>query len=141
MAIKKGIKVRIREYDALRFKQRGLSGPQFVMFVAPVKAILEFAEVDQLTPTNRGPQREQKEARVQAIRKFIGADKSNAIPTAVILAFHLGAASFKRGLGSHIGTLTIKLNASKKVAAIVDGQHRLFGILAADPNMEVAVVA
>jgi DGQHR domain-containing protein len=140
MAVKKSTTPRIKEYDALRFKQRGSSGPQLVMFVAPVKAILGFAEVDQLTPTNRGPQREQKEARVQAIRKFIGADKANTIPTAVILAFHIGKASFKSAKGSHVGTLTIKPDAAKKIATIVDGQHRLFGIEAADPAMEVAVV-
>lgn len=110
-----------------------------MMFVAPVKEILEFSDVDQLSPTTLGPQREQKEARVQAIAKFIAVDNQNTIPTAVILAFRQGAASFKASNATKVGFLAVKAG-TKKIATIVDGQHRLFGINAVDPSMEVAVV-
>ena len=129
-----------REYDALSFKQRGAGGPELVMFAAPVKEILEFAVVEALTPSTRGPQREQKEARVQAIARFLTANKANTIPTAVILAFGAGNASFKAKASKRVGILSIK-SGSTTAATVVDGQHRLFGVNAADPKMEVAVVA
>ena len=126
-------------FDALSLKQRGNSGPQLVLFFAPVGKILSFSSVAELTPTTRGPQREQNEARVQAIAKFLK-NKNNIIPTAVILAFGKGSASFKAAPSKTIGTLTI-VPGNHPAATIVDGQHRLFGIYEADPDMEVAVVA
>ncbi|HEY4211613.1 MAG TPA: DGQHR domain-containing protein [Steroidobacteraceae bacterium] len=141
MATKKKSKSGISQrYDALSFRQRGAAGHVLVMFVAPVKEILGFAEVGALSPSTRGPQREQKEARVQAIAKFLAANKSNTIPTAVILAFEKGRASFRNTGSQEVGVLSITAG-STAAATIVDGQHRLFGINEADPSMEVAVVA
>ena len=128
-----------KEYQALRLRQRGKSAPELVLFVAPVKDILSFAKVDELSPSTRGPQREQKEARVQAIARFLAADKANTIPTAVILAFGDGSASFKSGSSKNVGVLRIKAG-NDKAATIVDGQHRLTGINESDPRMEVAIV-
>jgi DGQHR domain-containing protein len=125
------------EFDALSFDQRGDAGPTLVMFVASVKKILSFSEVGALSPSTQGPQREQKEARVEAIAKFIKVDKGNTIPTAIILAFEKGKASFSGA--STVGTLRVKVGKTA-AATIVDGQHRLFGIQKADPNIEVPVV-
>jgi DGQHR domain-containing protein len=127
-------------YDALSFMQRGKGGARVVMFVAPVGEILSFAAVAQLSPNKPGPQRERKEARVLAIAKFLAANKANIIPTAVILAFDEGTAVFDGSASKRVGSLEIRLGKSH-VATIVDGQHRLIGIDAADPKMEVAVVA
>lgn len=126
-----------RRYEALFFKQRGQGGA-LVLFVAPVRDVLEFATVSELTPTSWGPQREQKEARVQAISKFLLADTVNTIPSAVVLAFGIGTTRFDRTSGTKSGTLVITSNP--EAASIVDGQHRLFGMNAADPNMEIAIV-
>lgn len=137
---KKIIKVRKpRNYSAQSFSQRGGQGPVLVMFHAPVKEILEWAAVGELGPNNRGPQREQKEARVQAIAKFLKADAKNTIPSALILAFGEDQASFKKDAGKSSGMLNIKASA-EHAATIVDGQHRLYGINEFDPNTEVAVV-
>lgn len=129
-----------RQYDAFRFLQRGNAGPTLVLFYAPVGEIKAFAEVEQLGPRVRGPQREQKEARVQAISKFLVADNYNTIPTALILAFSKGNAFFAPGSSKNIGILKIRAGAGY-AATIVDGQHRLFGIDAFDPTMNVPVVA
>jgi DGQHR domain-containing protein len=126
-------------YDAFGFKQRNAHGPQLVVFVAPVNEILKFSSVDELSPSKPGPQREKKDARVQAIAKFL-ADKSNTIPTAVILAFRSQRARFKSNTQSNSGVLEIS-SSEPKAATVVDGQHRLYGIDAAIPTMEVAVVA
>lgn len=124
------------DFPAFKFRQRGASAPEVVVFCAPVGKILEFATVDELTPTTKGPQREQKEARVVAIKKFLDADPKNTIPTALILAFVPGRATFKASGG---GTLSIDWEDGPS-ATIVDGQHRLFGIASYDPAMQVAVV-
>ncbi|MEX3990830.1 DGQHR domain-containing protein [Paraburkholderia sp. EG286A] len=130
-------------YPAFSFRQRGASAPQLVLFHAPVKDIREWANVAELGPNTRGPQREKKEARVQAIAKFLKADEKNTIPTALILAFAEGRATFTASTSTDIaggGLLSINVGSSH-AATIVDGQHRLFGIDSFDPNMPVAVVA
>lgn len=124
------------DFPAFKFRQRGDAAPEVVVFCAPVGTISQFATVEELTPTTRGPQREQKEAKVVAIRKFLDADPKNTIPTALILAFVPGKAKFKATGG---GTLSVDWTDGA-AATIVDGQHRLFGIASYDPKMEVAVV-
>ena len=124
------------EFPAFKFRQRGDAAPDLVVFCAPVGKIGEFATVEELTPTTRGPQREQKEARVVAIKKFLDADPKNTIPTALILAFAPGKARFKSTGG---GTLSVDWE-NGPAATIVDGQHRLSGIASYDPMTEVAVV-
>lgn len=131
---------KMRSYPAQSFSQRGGKGPVLVMFHAAVKEILEWAAIGELGPQTRGPQRERKEARVQAIAKFLSADEQNTIPTALILAFGEGNATFKKTAGTTTGTLTIKAGVGH-AATIVDGQHRLYGINAFDPVTEVAIVA
>jgi len=133
-----------KTYRAFSFRQRTTSGPELVMFHAAVKEIREWAAVAELGPNTRGPQREQKEARVQAIAKFLDADDKNTIPSALILAFAEGKASFTASASTNkaetLGILSINLGTSH-AATIVDGQHRLFGIDSYDPEMQVAVVA
>lgn len=72
--------------------------------------------------------------------KFLKADDKNTIPTALILAFGAGKASFKTSGNSKAGVLMIKAD-DPAAATIVDGQHRLFGIDAYDPKIQVPVVA
>lgn len=128
--------VKTADFSAFKFRQRGEFAPEVVVFCAPVGKILEFAAVEELTPSTRGPQREQKKARVVAIKKFLDADPKNTIPTALILAFMPGKAKFKSSQG---GVLTVDWQAGA-AATVVDGQHRLFGIASYDPTMEVAVI-
>ena len=127
-------------FPAISYRQRGKRGPQLVMFVAPVKEVLKFATVDALSPKTRGPQREQKEAKVEAISKFLSADPVNTIPTAVILAFAKDKATFTPDASGRTGKLEIRVG-EKHAATIVDGQHRLFGIKFSDPDIEVGIVA
>jgi DGQHR domain-containing protein len=149
MATKKN-KFLCREYSALNFRQRGNSGPELVLFHAPVNQIREWAAIGELGPDTGGPQREKKEARVQAIARFLGADEKNTIPTALILAFGKGKASFtpqktqlhgKRSATTSCGGVLSIPAGTDFAAAIVDGQHRLFGIDKFEQTMEVAVVA
>ena len=61
-------------YRGFAFRQRP-DGPKLVVFRAPVKEIVLWAQVEQLGPKRTGPQRERKEARVEAIAKFLTADR------------------------------------------------------------------
>ncbi len=124
-------------FKVFKFQQRTLGAPELVIFHAPVRSILQFSTVDELGPNSRGPQRQQKEARVVAIKKFLEADERNTIPTALVLAFSTGSTSFADG--DQGGGL--KIDWSKGPAAtIVDGQHRLFGVDSFDPNIEMPVI-
>ncbi len=129
-----------RTFKAFRFNQRDGKSPDLVMFHAPVGKIKQFADVAELASSSRGPQREQKEARVQAIAKFLAANDKNTIPTALVLAFADGNASFKDSPSGGAGTLTILADGTD-AATIVDGQHRLFGIATYDDSIEVPVIA
>ena len=129
-----------RQFRALSVLQRANTGPTLVLFKAAVESILQIAEVGELGPDSRGPQREKNDARVQAISKFFSANELNTVPTAVILAFSENAATFAAGSEGELGTLTIVDPATTK-GSIVDGQHRLSGIEAFNPKTEMAVVA
>lgn len=122
---------------AFKFQQRTIGAPDLVVFHAPVGDILKFSIVDELGPNSRGPQRQQKEARVVAIKKFLEADPKNTIPTALVLAFSTGSTSFADG--AHGGVLEIDWSKGP-AATIVDGQHRLFGVDSFDPNIEMPVI-
>lgn len=127
---------KIIKVKAFKFRQRTDKGPELVMFHASVGDLLKFATVNELSPHSRGPQRQYKEARVVAIKKFLDADPKNTIPTALILAFSAGAATFQDG---EPGTLTIDFS-NGFVATIVDGQHRVFGMNSFDPSTEIPVI-
>jgi len=129
------------KYEALRFKQR--KGGALVLFHASVGDVMKWATTDELTvskksPTKTGPQREQRQAKVSAIKKFMEADDSNIIPTAVIVAFAKGAAGFSGTSGS-FGHIDVTGGSAS--AVIVDGQHRIYGIHEYNAEAEVALVA
>jgi DGQHR domain-containing protein len=129
-------------YEALQFEQR--AGEGLVSFHAPVGEVIKWATTDELSvakksATKTGPQREQRQAKVTAIKSFMAADDANLIPTAVIVAFAKGTASFtSSSKNSAFGHLEVIGGA--KSAAIVDGQHRIYGLHEFDPKTEVALV-
>lgn len=138
-----GMRAQEYSYEALKFSQHGNSAPALVVFHAPVGEVLSWAEIGELGVTPKsakktGPQREQKKAKVKAIKKFLAADKRNIIPTAVIIAFSEGAAVF-RNKRDGLGSLTIT-TGEKATANIVDGQHRLYGIREFSADAEIALV-
>jgi DGQHR domain-containing protein len=128
-------------YTAFEFKQHA-NAPSLVLFHTSVADVLSWSSIGELevprkSPRKTGPQREQKLAKVRAIRKFLDSDARNIIPSAVIVAFSKGAATFQRsGLGS-TGELAIR---GADAATIVDGQHRLYGMKEYSPTTQVAIV-
>lgn len=125
-------------YPAMSFVQRGKKAPSIILFHAPVGEVLKWAAPVELGPEGKGPQRAKRPAKIDAIRKFLTSDERNTIPTAVVLAFRSRNAEFAASKGAHIGT--VRVLAKKNSASIVDGQHRLDGMFAFDPNVQVAIV-
>jgi DGQHR domain-containing protein len=120
------------KYPVFTIQQQPGTSPMLVLFKAKVEEIQSWASVKELGPKSWGPQREGKEARVDAIENFLGKDPVNTIPTSIIVAFDPGAAKIEDG------HLVIESNIS--LATIVDGQHRLMGLSKFNPQVETSVV-
>ncbi len=132
----------VRTYECFQFRQRQSPAPTLVFMCAPVSQVLEWASVEELGPDTAGHQRAKREAKVEAIDKFFRADSRNIIPTPIIVAFAEGKAVFephgKKGSGVTFGTL--KVDQEKTSAAVVDGQHRLYGTEQFDKRALVPLV-
>ena len=131
-------------YDALSYAQvSDKDAPRFVLFHASAGDIVQWADVDRLAPQNpTGAQRPLHPLKVNRVAKYMGQDKRNTIPTAVIIALDAKSAEFtprstKSKDGS--GTLTISLG-KKRPGLIIDGQHRVFGAEKWDPAMHLNIV-
>lgn len=131
-------------YDALSYAQvSDKDAPRFVLFHASASDIVQWADVDRLAPENpTGAQRPLHPLKVGKVAKYMGQDKRNTIPTAVIIALDANSAQFtprstKSNNGS--GTLTISLG-KKRPGLIIDGQHRVFGAEKFDPSMHLNIV-
>lgn len=131
----------MKKYRCIKFKQRvGDQSPETCIFSAPVGELLDWVTIPRLTPENRGGiQRAKKDYRVRGITKFLSGDNRNIIPTAIVIA--LSDEVFKI-TDEQTGFHQIEINETKRDGALViDGQHRLYGINAFDPNAIVPVVA
>jgi DGQHR domain-containing protein len=130
-------------YDAFVFHQRpDGGGPQLAVFIAPAGQVSTWSTVDPLGPDNpMAPQREPAPARIASIARFFQGDERNTIPTAIVIGlrehFQLD------GQAGGTARLTISSGAADdlKPALVIDGQHRLRGMAAADLEMSVPIVA
>lgn len=126
-------------YQAFVFYQRADgNGPLLALFLAPARQISDWADVDRLAHDNRlAPQREPKKSRINSIRRFFADDAQNTIPTAIVVGLrdvHI------EGDGA-IRTLRFETQEGQPhPGLIIDGQHRMRGLEAADPNNIVPVV-
>lgn len=126
-------------YTALLLVQRPEPAPKLILFHASVKEVLAWGTVEWLTPKSKGPQREQRETKVKAIRDFLEVDDQNTVPTGVVVAFAEGAAKVSKRADSDAVKLTIKPTGTA-IASIVDGQHRLYGMNEYDSDIRVPVL-
>ncbi|TWD86059.1 DGQHR domain-containing protein [Variovorax beijingensis] len=135
-------------YPAIIYKQRGTAEALFCICTVVVGELRLWARVDRLTPENQqGVQRARKDARVDAIEDFLKVDERNTIPTSIIVALPVAAATFGAldlqtvGTAPQAVTLTITTNeAQPQPGLIIDGQHRTDGIAQFDANMPVNLV-
>lgn len=128
-------------YDAFVFHQRpDGGGPRLAVFLAPAAEIAAWSAVDRLGPDNpTAPQREPAPARIASIARFFASDPRNTIPTSIVL----GLSQFEVAPNGVISQLTVSTgpDGDLKPALVIDGQHRLRGMAAASPQMQVPIVA
>ena len=126
-------------YQAFVFHQRAdNNGPLLALFLAPAAQVSAWADVDRLAPDNPlGPQREPKKSRINSIRRFFADDPQNTIPTAIVVGLR-GVQIEGEGT---VRTLRFETqNDRPRPGLIIDGQHRMRGLEAADPNTMVPIV-
>lgn len=128
------------EYPCITFQQRPEQDTiRFCLFEAPVKDILEWSSVPRLSHDKKdGVQRQKSDFRVKGIAKFLSQEARNTIPTALVIAFSKDSYQLKT---DPAGQQLIVLNADKKDEVfVIDGQHRLYGMHAFNPNARAPVV-
>lgn len=134
-------------YDALKYAQvPSRNAPQFVIFSAPARDILQWAEVDRLSESNlTGAQRPLHPLKVSKVVKYLKADQRNTIPTAVIIALDEASVTFKPSKArSKEGPGVIEIEVKPKSGRpglIIDGQHRVHGVSAFNDTARLNVVA
>jgi len=126
-------------YDAFVFQQRAdHNGPTLALFHAPAGDVAAWADVDRLAHDNRlGPQREPKKSRINSIRRFFADDPQNTIPTAIVVGLR-GVQITGDGPVRKLRFETVE--GQPHPGLIIDGQHRMRGLEAADPYTIVPIV-
>jgi len=153
-----------RKYFACKIAQRGIGNSnEFVVFAANARDITSWAGIRRVGEHEKGTQRILKDARVNAIQRFLKNNIRNIIPTSVILAFLPGIAKFsskQNELKGCLPTLDLQNGINNRAdwgilsfefditwdehlrpALIVDGQHRLKGMAKLSEDVPVLVVA
>lgn len=154
-----------RQYFGFKVSQRGEGNSvEFFAFIVNSKDIAQWAGTRRVGKHEKGTQRILKSARVNAIHRFLKADKRNTIPVSAVVAFDKGTAFYQsvkedltkcilavedlNGVGANLdfGFLNFEfdetLREELRPALIVDGQHRLKGMSSVvDEDIPVLVVA
>ncbi|HYC38131.1 MAG TPA: DGQHR domain-containing protein [Usitatibacter sp.] len=129
------------DYPCLTYKQRESEGaPSFCIFHAKATEIAEWADVDRLAPNNRtAAQRRLNPTRVEQVKRYLAADARNTIPTALLVALD-GAVEVTQGENGAKLSITLT-EGQPKPGLVIDGQHRLSGVLAFSGDIELTVIA
>jgi DGQHR domain-containing protein len=106
------------------------------LFHAPASEVLQWADVERLEKGPGGAQRSKNETKIKSVSRFLG-DESNTIPTAIILSLNVPEEAIDEG----DGVLRFSVKKGKKIATVIDGQHRLIGMARFSDDIRVNVVA
>jgi DGQHR domain-containing protein len=139
-------------YLCLPFRQNA-DAPYLCIFHAPASEVLRWAAIERLPDRPKAAQRRLNDYKADAIKRFLS-DPRNCIPTAVTVALRPGSNALftQNGRGAWNPkkhgevakfTLSVKTDTAEKdmPAAVIDGQHRLYGVKRHSPETHVTVVA
>ena len=145
------------KYAAFVYKQRDVANaPRFCLFHAKVSEILQWAAIQRLSKDDPvAVQRDPKRTRILGIKRFFEREPRNTIPTAVVLTLdNIVTTAISHSVGqdeseiiSNSGLVILRIDLTNgisdfdKPGLVIDGQHRLKGIEAFDPQTYVNVVA
>lgn len=142
-------------YPCLVYRQRLEieDAPTFCLFHAPVGEIMEWATIKQAEEQPGIPQRQISLAKVDAIKKFLTVGPQNIIPGSIIIVLDKLGCDVKpmnmtnqeaevEAEANDLGILEIEMTEeSVPPGFIIDGQHRVLGMLSVDPQIQMNVVA
>ena len=144
-------------YAAFVYNQRNIgNAPKFCLFYAKVSEILQWAAIQRLSKDDPvAVQRDPKRTRILGIKRFLEREPKNTIPTAVVLTLDnivINAIPNLEGqdeneILANSGLMFLQINLPDgasdfdKPGLVIDGQHRLKGIEAYDPQTYVNIVA
>lgn len=134
------------------------TAPRICLFRAKVGDILSWAAIQRLSKAQpTAIQREPRRSRILGIKRFLGENPANTIPTAVVVALNNviitpligctlvdGVALSESLLSSDIAQLEIVVSEDEGAelpGLVIDGQHRLKGVSEFDAEMYLNVVA
>jgi DGQHR domain-containing protein len=132
----------MKKYRCIKFKQRtGNQSLETCIFSSRVGELLSWVTIPCISPDRRdGIQRSRNDFRVKGITKFMAEDERNIIPTAIVIA--LSDDVFNISKNGEDGLYNLEIDELKSAEALViDGQHRLYGMNAYNPDTVVPVVA
>ena len=120
--------------------------PKFALFAAPAGEIAKWAANKRRSETKQGAQRALNQAKLSALSRFLQKHDENTVPPAITITLRVDDAQVQvidQALNFHVVTLEVPDDApdEEKPGMIIDGQHRLFGIMAYSPECPVNVVA
>lgn len=122
------------------------AAPRFAIFAAAAGEITTWAAIKRRTEHEQGTQRPLNQAKLSAVDKFLQKDDRNTIPPAITITLRVDDVAIHpidEGNKMYVITLDVPDGAGEdeKPGLVIDGQHRLFGILAHNPTFLLNVVA
>ena len=141
----------VTSYTGFMVRQRDGATAEFLVFVAPAKEVVTWAEADNIRLGPGNVQRELVESRWRQIKKFFAANPNNVIPTSVTIALddtveRVAQAADVDGRKAYaleeLGDGLTRITFGPEVrgsAFIIDGQHRLKGMSEVDGDVLVPI--
>src|SRR5260370_22435440 len=136
-------------YTCIRNKQRpDHNAPEFLLFSAKSREIFEWAAIERYTAdSKKGPQRLPKKAKVAEIHRFLERDQRNTIPTTLLVSLNVLETNLTPIVPNRSEIVSLafvcddQANPPVKAGMVVDGQHRLLGVMEFQPDLHLNVVA
>jgi DGQHR domain-containing protein len=137
------------KYSCIINKQRdGRGAPQFLLFRAKASEIYEWAAIERYSQdSKKGPQRLEKPAKVAEVKRFLEQESRNTIPTALLVSLNVAPENIKQLVVEKPEVVSLEFQwddqakSPKQPGMIVDGQHRLLGVMKFQSDLMLNVVA
>jgi len=128
--------------NGLVFRQRqNVDCPEFLLFNCTAKNLLQWCDIDRLESRPGGQQRKKSDTKIRSIQRFF-TNPLNTIPTAVVVSLAPPENSTREDLGNGLLRFRFTFDTdAPKPGLVIDGQHRLLGMVENDEELRVSVTA
>jgi len=126
----------------LAFRQRqNRECPEFLLFNCTASELLLWCDIDRLEARPGGQQRKKSDTKIRSIKRFFD-NPCNTIPTAVVVSVDLPNGFSREVWENDVVEIGFALNeGDSKPGLIIDGQHRLLGMLECNEALKISVTA